>query len=127
MCPRLVLGGKGYDPPSEWVGKERDMRFMITFRIPMDTGNAAIKDGSLPQTMQSILEDLKPEAAYFTDIEGARGGYLVVNMDDASQMVAIAEPLFLGLGATIQSHPVMVPEDLEKAGPDMQHMAQKYG
>jgi hypothetical protein len=100
---------------------------MLTFRIPMETGNAAIKDGSLPQTIQSILEDLKPEAAYFSDIDGARGGYLVVNMDDASQMVAVSEPLFLGLGATIQAHPVMVPEDLEKAGPDMQHMAQKYG
>ena len=103
------------------------MRFMITFRIPMDKGNAAIKDGSLPQTIQSILEELKPEAAYFGEIEGARGGYLVVNMDDASQMPAISEPLFHGLGATIQAHPVMVPEDLEKAGPDLERIAQKYG
>lgn len=103
------------------------MRFMITFRIPMDKGNAAIKDGSLPQTIQSILEELKPEAAYFGEIEGARGGYLVVNMDDASQMPAFSEPLFLGLGATIKAHPVMVPEDLEKAGPDLEQVAQKYG
>ena len=103
------------------------MRFMITFRIPMEKGNAAVKDGSLPQTIQSILEELKPEAAYFGEIEGARGGYLVVNMDDASQMPSIAEPLFLGLGATIQAGPVMVPEDLEKAGPDLEQVAQKYG
>ena len=42
------------------------MRFMITCRIPMEAGNAAmIKDGSLPQTIQSIMEDLEPEAAYF--------------------------------------------------------------
>ena len=86
-----------------------------------------IKDGTLPRTIQTILEDLKPEAAFFSDIEGARGGYLVVNMDDASQMPALSEPLFLGLGATIQAHPVMVPEDLEKAGPDLQQVAQKYG
>ena len=103
------------------------MRFMLTFRIPPEEGNAAIRDGSLPQTIQTILEDLKPEAAYFSDIEGARGGYFVINMDDASQMPALSEPLFLGLGATIQAHPVMVPEDLEKAGPDLEQLAQKYG
>ena len=26
------------------------MRFMVTCRVPMEAGNAAIKDGSLPQT-----------------------------------------------------------------------------
>ncbi len=103
------------------------MRFIITFRIPPEKGNKMIKNGTLPQTIQSILEDLKPEAAYFSDIEGARGGYFVINMDDASQMPALSEPLFLGLGATIQAHPVMVPEDLEKAGPDLEQLAQKYG
>jgi len=42
-------------------------------------------------------------------------------------MPALSEPLFLGLGATIQAHPVMVPEDLEKAGADLEQLAQKYG
>jgi hypothetical protein len=49
------------------------MRFMLTFRIPTDEGNAAAKDGRLAQTVQSIMEELRPEAAYFADIEGARG------------------------------------------------------
>lgn len=103
------------------------MRFMLTFRIPMDRGNAAIMDGSLGQTLQTILTDLKPEAAYFSAIEGARGGYLVINMDDASEIPAIAEPLFLALGATVQLHPVMTPDDLAKAGQSLQRAAQKYG
>ena len=103
------------------------MRIMLTFRIPMDKGNALIKDGTIGETLQSILEDLKPEAAYFGDIEGGRGGYLVVNMDDASQIPAIAEPLFLGVGATVKAHPVMIPEDLQKAGPAIEQAAQKYG
>jgi hypothetical protein len=63
------------------------------------------------------MEELEPEAAYFGDIEGARGGYIVVNMDDAFQIPAMAEPLFLGLGATIQVHPVMTPDDLVKGTP----------
>jgi hypothetical protein len=108
-------------------GKERVMRFMITFRIPMDKGNALAKDGKIGETLQSILEDLKPEAAYFADIEGARGGYLVVNMDDASQIPAFAEPLFLGLGATLHVHPVFTPEDMPRAMEGVEQAAQKYG
>ena len=60
------------------------------------------------------MEELQPETAYFSDIEGARGGYLIVELEDASQIPAIAELLFLGLRATIQIHPVTNPEDLAK-------------
>jgi hypothetical protein len=67
------------------------MRFMIEFRIPMVQGNAMIKNGSLDRTVRSILEDLQPQAAYCTTMEGVRGGYLVVNMDDASQIPAMVE------------------------------------
>src|SRR3712207_186934 len=91
------------------------MRFMLTFRIPPEEGNAAMKDGGFMPAFQSVLEELQPEAAYFGPIEGARGGYLVVNMDDASQIPAIAEPLFLGLGATLHAHPVFTPEDMPRA------------
>jgi hypothetical protein len=93
------------------------MRFMITCRIPMEKGNELAKAGRLDSTIQSIMEELKPEAAYFADIEGGRVGYIVVNMDDASQIPGIVEPLFLGLGAAIQIHPVMSPEELGKATP----------
>lgn len=103
------------------------MRFMVTFRVPMQEGNAAVKDGSLADTLQSILEDLKPEAAYFADIEGARGGYLVVDMQEASQIPAIAEPLFLGLGATVQVHPVFTPEDMPAAMEALGQAVHKYG
>ena len=50
------------------------MRFMITFRIPTEKGNALAREGSLGQTIQSILEEIEPEAAYFADMDGARGG-----------------------------------------------------
>ena len=103
------------------------MRFMLTFRIPMDEGNELIKSGNIGESMQSVLEDLKPEAAYFGDIEGGRGGYLVVNMDDASHIPALVEPLFLGIGATVELHPVMTLDDLMKAAPSLEQAAQKYG
>ena len=71
------------------------MRFMISARMPTEKANAAIKDGSFAQNLQSIMEELKPEAAYFTDVDGARGGYFIVNMDDASELPAKAEPPLL--------------------------------
>ena len=102
------------------------MRFMLSFRVPTEKANAAIKEGTFPQTLQSIMDELKPEAAYFTDVDGARGGYLIVNMDDASQLPAMAEPLFQALDATIQAHVVMTPEDLQRATPALEQAGQKY-
>jgi len=67
-------------------GEEELMRFMITCRIPVEKGNELVKNGTLGETIQSILEDLKSEAVYFVDIEGARGAYIIVNMDEASQI-----------------------------------------
>jgi hypothetical protein len=103
------------------------MRFMITFRVPPEEGNAAMKDGSFIPAFQSVMEDLQPEAAYLADIEGARGGYLVVNMDDASQIPAIAEPLFLGVGATVQIQPVFTLDDMPRVTEAVEQAVQKYG
>ena len=104
------------------------MRIMVTFSMNPEKADALIKEGRIGETMESILEDLQPEAAYFTDVEGTRGGFLVLDMDDSSQMPAKVEPLFLELGATLHMQPVMTPEDLRgAAGEALQQMAQKYG
>lgn len=104
------------------------MRFVIEVRIPMDTGNAAIRDGSLPAKVAAIMEDLKPEAAYFSAMgDGFRGGFFVVNIDDASQIPTIAEPFFLAFNATTKFYPVMVVDDLMAAGPAIGAAVQKYG
>jgi hypothetical protein len=100
---------------------------MVTFSIQPEKGDALIKDGSMGETIQSILEEIKPEAVYFTTMEGTRGGIIVINVDEASQIPSMTEPLFLGLGATMQMQPVMTPEDLGRASESMQQVAQKYG
>ena len=111
-------------------GEERgaNVRILITFSINPEKGDQLIKEGRIGETMGSILEELQPEAAYFTDVEGTRGGFLVVNMEDASQIPAITEPLFLQMGATVHMQPVMTPEDLRGAAGDaLDQMAQRYG
>lgn len=102
------------------------MRFLLEVRIPNESGNRVIRNGTLGPTIQSILADLRAEAAYFTELDGERGGYIVVNVDDASQIPAVAEPLFLAFNATVRFHPVMTPDDLMKAGPAIEQATKKY-
>ena len=103
------------------------MRFLLKVNIPVESGNAAAKAGKLGAIIQSILTDLKPEAAYFSDDRGQRTGYLFIDMQDASQIPAIAEPWFLAFNASIELHPVMVPDDLAKAGSAIEKAVKKYG
>ena len=103
------------------------MRFLLKAEWPVEAGNAAIKDGSLPKTIASILDDLKPEAAYFLASNGKRTAILFVDMEDASQIPSLAEPWFLAFKAGLEVVPVMVLDDLKKAGPAIQQAVKKYG
>ena len=102
------------------------MRFLVKVHIPVEAGNRAAKAGKLGTTIQSILADLKPEAVYFTDDKGQRTAFLFLDMQDASQIPAIAEPWFLAFNASIEIHPVMVPEDLARAGSAIEAAVKKY-
>jgi hypothetical protein len=52
------------------------MRMLLKVTIPVETGNAAARNGSLGATIKSILDDLKPEAAYFAEDSGERTSLL---------------------------------------------------
>jgi hypothetical protein len=77
-----------------------------------------VKDGSIGQKMEQVMGDIKPEAVYFTERDGKRGGTMIVDVADPSKIPAIAEPLFLAFDAAVSFHPVMTPDDLAKAGLD---------
>ena len=102
------------------------MRFFFKISFSVEAGNqAAKKDGF--KSIQTILDQQKPEAAYFAAQDGKRSALLIINLEDASQIPAIAEPWFLALNAAIEVTPVMVPEDLQKAGPAIEHAVKAYG
>ena len=103
------------------------MRFLLKVNIPVETGNAAAKAGKLGETIQSILGELKPEAAYFTAEKGQRTGLIFLELQDASQIPAIGEPWFLAFNASIEFSPVMIPADLAKAGPAIERAVKTYG
>ncbi len=101
------------------------MRFLIKVSFPVEAGNDAAKKGF--DVIPSILEEQKPEAAYFVATGGQRTALLFVNMDDPSELPKIAEPWFLAFNASIEVTPAMVAEDLQKAGPSIEAAVQKYG
>ncbi len=102
------------------------MRCLLKVLIPVEAGNAAIADGSLPKTIDSILADLKPEAAYFMDEHGKRSGFIFFDLKDASQIPAVAEPWFLAFNAHVEFHPAMNLEDLKKAAPGIEKAVKNY-
>ncbi len=103
------------------------MRMMMIVNIPVDTGNAAVRNGSLPQKIQQILADLKPEAAYFAEQDGKRTGYIFFHMEKSSELPAIAEPWFLAFNATLTVRPAMTPQDLQEAGPGFARALAAFG
>jgi hypothetical protein len=100
---------------------------MIKFSFPVDAGNAAIRTGKVEKVFQQLIEDLKPEAAYFHAVDGDRGGFFVVNMQESSQIAEIAERLFFGVSAKIELVPVMTADDLRKGLSGVQATIQRYG
>jgi hypothetical protein len=103
------------------------MRILITATLDTDKANAAMKAGTFDATIGQILEDADPEAAYFGVKDGRHTAYLVVEMSEPSQLLAIAEPFFYAFGASISDAVVMVADDLQKAGPSIGAAAEKYG
>ncbi len=102
------------------------MRILLKVSIPVEKGNETIRDGTLGSKIQAIMEEQKPEAAYFAEDNGRRTGFLVVNIDDASQIPALAEPWFLAFNAHVELHPAMTPEDLGKDGPAIEAAVKKF-
>ena len=100
------------------------MRCLIKFDLPVEKFNAAVRDGSAGKKIKQILDDIKPESVYFWEEDGRRGGIMVVQLDKASQIPAIAEPWFLHFDAAVSIHPCMTPEDLAAAG--LEELGKKY-
>jgi len=94
------------------------MRMLLHVKIPHEPFNSMVKDGTAGAKIQRILQDLKPEAVYFTEYEGRRGAILIINIDNPSQVPSFAEPWFITFNGDCNFHVVMTPDDLAKAGLD---------
>jgi hypothetical protein len=103
------------------------MRMLLKAEFPVETFNAKVKQGKAVGTLQAILEELKPEAAYFVALEGKRTALLFIDISDPSQIPAVCEPWFHAFGASVDLIPAMLPQDLMKAGPAIEQAIKKFG
>ncbi len=94
------------------------MRMLMNVKLPLEKFNAAVRDGTVGAKMKRILDELKPEAVYFTEQHGHRGAVLVVEVTDDARVPVLAEPWFLLFDAEVEFRIAMTPADLEKSGID---------
>ena len=101
------------------------MRMLLTVTMPHEPFNTLVRNKKAGKLIERILQEIKPEAAYFTEQDGTRGAILVVNVTDPSKVPSMAEPFFLNFNADCRFRIVMSPEELSRCGLD--DIATKWG
>jgi hypothetical protein len=99
------------------------MRMLLKVQMDVEAGNRAIRDGSWAQVIERLMQQIQPEAAYFTAMDGKRTGLIFFDLKEPSQIPSVAEPLFMAVNASIDFSPAMTAEDVQ-AG--LQEAAQAF-
>jgi len=100
------------------------MKMLLTVEFPHEPFNTLVRSGKAGEVIARILETIKPEAAYFTEQDGKRGGIFVIDVQEPSDVPAFAEPFFLNFQADCKFRIAMSPDDLQKAG--LQELGKKW-
>ena len=103
------------------------MRFLVTFSFPTETGNKKLSDPEFGMKFSTLFKEIGAEAAYLCPVGGKRGGYVIVNFSDPSNVAVILEKFWFWLNAEVEIIPVMIPEDLAKAMPEIKTSMNKWG
>ena len=102
------------------------MRFLVRARIPTEAGNKMVQDPNFLKKLEEYINKVKAEATYFYEAGGSRVAAFIVDIQSADQIPIIIEPLFSGMDAHIELHPVMSLDDLKKGIPQAVVEANSY-
>ena len=96
------------------------MRMLLKATMDTDRASKAIQDGSMGEELQSVMQQLNPEAAYFYPEDGKRTAIFVFDMEDPSRLPPLTEPFFRTAAAEVRVAPVMTPDDLRSGLQEVQ-------
>ena len=102
------------------------MRFLILAKIPTEDGNKMVQDPKFLEKIEKYINKVKAEATYFFETDGNRVASFIVDIESADQIPVLSEPLFSGMGAHVELHPVMSLDDLKKGMPQAIVEANSY-
>jgi len=102
------------------------MRMLLRITFPTERFNAMLKAGTVTPTIQKILADTQPEAAYFGVVtDGQRGAVVVIDVPTAADLPRLTEPWYLAFEARVETSVAMTAEDT--GATDLDALAQTYG
>ena len=93
------------------------MRFLISAKIPTEAGNLMVQDPNFLSKLETYIDKVNAEATYFFEADGNRVAAFIVDIHSADHIPVLVEPLFSGMGAHVELHPVMSLDDLKKGIP----------
>ena len=102
------------------------MLFLVRVTIPVEAGNAMVRDPQWQKRLQGMVGALKPKDVYFTLEGGQRTVYLILDGVESSRIPAIAEPFWLSYNASVDFIPAMSPRDFAKASRHIDEAVKKY-
>ena len=73
------------------------MRILLTIRLPYEPFNTAVKEGSAGAKTEALLDEIKPEAVYFTEMNGERTVVMVAELEKPSMIPVRRNPGILPL------------------------------
>jgi hypothetical protein len=90
------------------------MKFLLRLHMPTEYGNKLLQDPNFPKKLEGVINQIKPEAVYFTPVEGERGIYMIVNLPSADMIATISEPLWMMFNCKLDLEPLMELKDLQQ-------------
>jgi hypothetical protein len=101
------------------------MRMTMQVQCPIEPFNSLVRNGTAGPTMKKILDDIRPEAAYFGERDGKRSAILIVDVSNPSDVPRLAEPWFLNFNAEVEFRVCMLPQDLAQS--NLEALGKKWG
>jgi len=97
---------------------------LVNVTLPIEPFNSMVKSGTAGEIIGRVVDDIKPEVIYFTELDGHRGAVMVVDVPSASAVPKIAEPWYLNFEAECEFKIAMSPDDLMQA--DLTNLGKKW-